>query len=98
MALLLFGGFFGIVPWFLGAGLLWGDPRWGLGEKLAGTNARPLGYAAPLLLLTSPPQEVAAWVIVTFCVAPLAMAALLVTRVGPTGKAHPGTRPPPPRS
>lgn len=98
MALLLFGGFFGIVPWFLGAGLLWGDPRWGLSEKLAGTNARPLGYAAPLLLLTSPPLEVAAWVIVTFCVAPLAMAALLITRVGRTDKAHPGTRPPPPRS
>ena len=50
--LLLFGGFFFLIGWLVGGGLLWASPSWRLREKLLGVLVWPFGYVGVGFLAT----------------------------------------------
>ena len=49
LVLLLIGPFVLVIGWLAGVWLLWTSDRWSRGQKLLGTLAWPLGYAAALV-------------------------------------------------
>ncbi|MFG1812572.1 HAAS signaling domain-containing protein [Kribbella sp. NPDC049174] len=49
LALLVIGPFVLVIGWLAGVWLLWTSDRWTRGQKLLGTLAWPLGYAAALI-------------------------------------------------
>lgn len=52
--LLTIGSLVPIIPWLVGAALLWTSHRWRTGEKLLATLVWPLGYAPVLFALSLP--------------------------------------------
>ncbi|MDA8282137.1 MAG: hypothetical protein M0Z42_02295 [Actinomycetota bacterium] len=52
--LVLLGGFFFLIGWLAGVGLLWSSATWRLRDKLLGTLVVPGGLALPVLLLGLP--------------------------------------------
>ncbi len=52
--LVLLGGFFFLIGWLAGVGLLWSSATWRLCDKLLGTLVVPGGLALPVLLLGLP--------------------------------------------
>jgi hypothetical protein len=63
VVLLLVGGVFWLIGWFVGLAFLWASPRWSAGDKLLGSLIWPGGLAGVFGVLVTLHPEAAANVV-----------------------------------